>query len=108
MTRVVKALFPTKPAAYRVGSGTVHAQPWVLDDDDAFDPATRRLKWTFDPAALAGAVDLAIAASVVTLETFAAMLGQDVTSGKFAARRREQSVLELVRPLLKSQDGTNP
>ena len=108
MTRLVKALFPTKPAAYRVGSGAVHAQPWVLDDDDAFDPATRRFKWTFDPAAFGGSVDLAIAASVVTLETFAAMLGQDVTPEKFAATRREQSVSKLVWPHLKNQDGTNP
>ena len=91
---------PTKPAAYRVGSGAVHSQPWVLDDDAAFDPMTRHLEWRFDPAALAGSVDLAITASVLTLEAFAAMLGQDPSRERVEAKRREGAVSKLVLPLL--------
>lgn len=101
VTGLLKTLLPTKPAAYRVGSGAVHSQPWVLDDDDAFDPMTRRLEWHFDPAALAGSVDLAITASVVALEAFAAMLGQDPSRERIEAKHREQAVSKLVMPLLR-------
>jgi len=100
ITALLKILLPTKPAAYRVGSGAVHSQPWVLDDDAAFDPMTRHLEWRFDPAALAGSVDLAITASVLTLEAFAAMLGQDPSRERVEAKRREGAVSKLVLPLL--------
>jgi hypothetical protein len=100
VTGLLKDLLPSKPAAYRIGSGAVHSQPWVLDDDDAFDPSSRRLRWSFDPAALAGSVDLAVSASVLTIETFAAMLGHDPDKERTAARRRERRVSSLVPPLL--------
>jgi hypothetical protein len=101
VTGLLRTLLPSKPAAYRIGSGAVHSQPWVLDDEDAFDPASRRLTWNFDPAALAASVDLALAASVLTIETFAAMLGQDPTAERAQARSRERKASRLVLPLLR-------
>jgi hypothetical protein len=101
VTGLLRTLLPSKPAAYRIGSGAVHSQPWVLDDDDAFDPTSRRLMWNFDPAALAGSVDLAVMASVLTIETFAAMLGHDPAAERAQARSRERKVSRLVLPLLR-------
>ena len=92
ITRHLKLLLPTKPAAYRVGSGAVHSQPWVLDDDDAFDLRSRRLEWRFDATALASSLDLAITASALSLEAFASMLGQDASSLSLEANRRIRRV----------------
>lgn len=36
-TALLRELLPDRPGAYRVGSGALHSQPWVLDDEDAFD-----------------------------------------------------------------------
>lgn len=95
VTALLRELLPSKPAAYRMGSGATHSQPWALEDDNAFDPRTRRLAWRLDPSALAASVDLAIAASILTLEPFAAMLGQDTRDERTESRRREQAVARL-------------
>lgn len=100
MTALLRSLFPTRPGAYRVGSGALHSQPWVLDDEDAYDPATRRLEWRLDPSALAGSVDLAIAASALALDVFASMLGQDARPEHREAQRREEAVARLAAELL--------
>lgn len=100
ISALLRDLLPHKPAAYRVGSGATHSQPWVLDDDSAFDEAARRLQWRFDPAALAGSVDLAITAASLTIEAFAGMLGQDPRGEQIEAQRREEAVSRLVLPLL--------
>jgi hypothetical protein len=101
VTGLLRTLMPAKPAAYRVGSGAVHSQPWVLDDDEAFDFESRQLKWKFDPAALAGSVDLAVAASMLTIEAFAAMLGHDPSPERSHARHREREVSKLAVPLVR-------
>ena len=100
ITRLLKTLLPSKPAAYRIGSGAVHSQPWVLETDDAWDAARRHLQWAFDPAAFAGSVDLAVTASTLTMDAFAAMLGQDSSVERDRARRREQAVSRLLPSVL--------
>lgn len=100
ITGMLRTLLPSKPAAYRVASGVVHSQSWVLEDDAAFDAATRSLNWRPDPAALAGSLDLAISASLLAIETFALMLGQDAHREWIEAQRREQAASRLVWRLL--------
>lgn len=100
ITVLLRQLLPSKPAAYRVGSGAVHSQPWVLDDDLVFDRERRLLNWTFDPAALAGSVDLAVTASILVLEVFSTMLGADSVAERAAARSRERQVSARVAALL--------
>lgn len=95
ITAILKALAPSRPAAYRVGSGAAHSQPWVLDDEDAFDIRTNRLNWTFDPIALAGSVDLAILAATLMLDAFAALLGADASEERVHAQEREQATTRL-------------
>ncbi len=99
VTDVLGALLPTRPGAYRVGSGAAHSQPWVLDDDEAFNPQTNRLTWALDPVALAGSGDLGIAACVVILDAFAALLGADPSEERLHAHEREQAMSRLVVPL---------
>jgi hypothetical protein len=101
ITTLLRDLMPDRPGAYRFGSGAAHGQPWVLDDDAAFDLASRRLDWRLDPAGLAGSVDLAISASTTVIRLFAAMLGQDASAEVDSGRRREQAVAALVWPLLR-------
>ena len=100
MTALLRELLPSRPGAYRVGTGALHSQPWVLDDVDAFDPAARRLEWRLDPTAFAASVDLAIAASVLAIDVFAAMLGQDSRSERAEAQGREEAVSHLAAELL--------
>lgn len=100
ITKLLNELLPQKPGAYRVGSAAVHGQPWVLDDDDAFDPSTGALNWPFDAATLASSLDLAISGSVLAIESFAAMLGQDPKREVIEAHRREQAASRLAMTLL--------
>jgi hypothetical protein len=102
VTDVLKRLLPTRPAAYRVGSGAAHSQPWVLDDDEAFNPQTNRLTWSLDPAALAGSADLGITACALTLDAFGALLGADPSGERLHAHEREQAMSIRVRPLLQA------
>lgn len=95
ITAILNTLAPSRPAAYRVGSGAAHSQPWVLDDDEAFDTRTNRLNWTFDPVALAGSVDLAILAAELTLDAFASLLGADASEERTRAQEREQATATL-------------
>lgn len=96
ITAILNTLAPSRPGAYRVGSGAAHSQPWVLDDDEAFDIRTNRFNWTFDPVALAGSVDLAILAAALTLEAFASLLGADASEERIRAQEREQATTRLV------------
>jgi hypothetical protein len=102
VTALLKTLLPSRPSAYRVGSGAAHSQPWVLDDGDAFNLETQRFNWRLDPLALVGSVDLAISASVLAMEAFAAMLGQDPRQERAKAQRRERAVSLLVGMSLSS------
>ncbi len=101
VTALLRELLPGKPGAYRVGSGAVHSQSWVLDDADAFDPRTRRLDVEFDPAGLASSVDLAIQASVICIKVFAKLLGHDSQREITNARRREQATSRMAWALLR-------
>ena len=105
VTRLLKQLLPKRPSAYNVGSGAVHSQPWVLDVDGAFDPQTRTLNCPFDPFALARSVDLAISASILAMETFAEMFGQDPSHERTKAQRREMAVSLLAQSLLSVSEG---
>lgn len=100
VSALLRDLVPDKPAAYRIGSGALHSQPWVLDDESAYDMATRRLNWQLDPAALSGSVDLAITASKLVLNVFATMLGCDPSKELIEAQRREEAVARIAAALL--------
>jgi len=99
ISTLLRQLIPDKPAAYRVSSGVVHSQPWVLDDEDAFHPPSRELRWPLDPVALAGSVDLGITASILVINDFAAVLGQDAQPQQREADRREQAVSRIAQTL---------
>lgn len=95
VTALLKKRLPSRPSAYRVGSGAAHSQPWVLDADEVIDLQTPILHCPFDALALVGSVDLAINASILVLETFAPMMGQDAGHQRTKAQQRERAVVLL-------------